>query len=126
MVVPMENLPVYAGDWILWFSDRESKPGETPVVRAPVPFRKLEPVEPLSPGDRKEERIQIVALLKKDGTLHEIATPAAANDAIKRAVIHDMESWQFKPATRNGIPVDVDVVLEVPFNLPIVMARKAP
>jgi hypothetical protein len=33
-------------------------------------------------------------------------------------VIQDLASWEFKPATRDGAAVDVDVVLEIPFSLP--------
>ena len=40
IVIPMEHMPTYAGDWIMWFADRESKPGETPVVRLPGPLPK--------------------------------------------------------------------------------------
>jgi hypothetical protein len=32
-------------------------------------------------------------------------------------VIQDLQSWEFKPATRAGTAVDVDVVFEIPFNL---------
>jgi hypothetical protein len=37
-------------------------------------------------------------------------------------VIQDLQSWEFKPATRGGKPVDVDVVVEIPFNLSVEMA----
>jgi hypothetical protein len=39
MVVPIENLPDYAGDWIIWFAERDQKPGEPASMRAPIPFR---------------------------------------------------------------------------------------
>jgi hypothetical protein len=33
-----------------------------------------------------------------------------------------MQSWEFKPAMRAGTPVDVDVVMEIPFNLSVELA----
>ena len=33
--------------------------------------------------------------------------------ALESAVLRDMESWEFKPATRDGAPVDIDIVLEI-------------
>ena len=41
---------------------------------------------------------------------HHCALPLA-----KRACVI---SWEFKPATRNGAPIDVEVVIEIPFNAP--------
>ena len=35
IVIPMEHMPVYSGDWIMWFADRQTKPGETPSGTSP-------------------------------------------------------------------------------------------
>ena len=32
MVIPIENIAGYAGDWIIWFAEREQKPGGAPSV----------------------------------------------------------------------------------------------
>jgi hypothetical protein len=117
MVVPIENLPDYGGDWILWFAEREQKPGDAPSMRAPVPFRKLEPVSAMLAGNRVERRLQIAAVIKQDGRVDRISLLRRAAPAVEQAVIQDLESWEFKPATRGGMPVDVDVVIEIPFNL---------
>jgi hypothetical protein len=117
MVVPIENLPDYGGDWIVWFAEREQKPGDAPSMRAPVPFRKLEPVSAMLAGNRIERRLQIAAVIKQDGRVDRISLLRRAAPAVEQAVIQDLESWEFKPATRGGMPVDVDVVIEIPFNL---------
>jgi hypothetical protein len=117
MVVPIENFPDYGGDWILWFADRDQKPGDTSAVRAPLPFRKHEPVDSMLPGNRTERRLQVIAVVKKDGRLDDISLLRHSSLAVEQAVIQDLQSWEFKPATRAGIPVDVDVVFEIPFNL---------
>ena len=124
MVVPIENLPDYSGDWIMWFAEREQKPGDTPLVRAPVPLRKLEPIETVSGGARSEFRIQIAAIVKKDGKIDGISLLRNAG-GVAQTVIQDISSWEFKPATRDGIPVDVDVVLEIPFSFPPEIAKRA-
>jgi hypothetical protein len=123
MAVPIENMPAYDGDWIMWFADQESKPGETPLVRAPVPFRKIEPVVEAPPTGRTDERIQVAATLRKAGKLDSITLLTKASPAVQRAVLLDVTAWEFQPATRNGVPVDVDVVLEIPFNLPTAVAK---
>ena len=117
MVVPIENFPDYGGDWILWFADRDQKPGDASAVRAPLPFRKHEPVDSMLPGNRMERRLQVAAVIKKDGRLDDISLLRRSSQAVEQAVIQDLQSWEFKPATRAGAPVDVDVVFEIPFNL---------
>ena len=123
IVIPMERMVAYTGDWIMWFADREAKPGETPVVRAPVPFRKLERVDQASASDRTRERIQFAATLGKNGRLNGVTLLTGTSPAVLRAVIDDVTAWEFQPATRDGKTVDVDVVLEIPFSLAVPVAR---
>jgi len=122
MVVPIENLPDYGGDWIVWFAERNQKPGDAPSMRAPLPFRKLEPADSVISGDRVERRVQVAAVIKQDGTVDGISLVKGAPPALAQAVIQDLQSWEFKPATRGGTPVDVDVVVEIPFNLSVEVA----
>jgi len=123
IVIPMERMVTYSGDWIMWFADRVSKPGDTPVVRAPVPFRKHEPVDQPPSSDRTGERIAFAATLGKSGKLDAITLITKTSTAVQRAVFQDVTSWEFQPATRDGSPVDVDVVLEIPFSIPTAVAR---
>jgi TonB-like protein len=37
--------------------------------------------------------------------------------AMTQAILTDISAWQFKPATKNGKPVRVEVVLEIPYRL---------
>jgi hypothetical protein len=122
IVIPIEHMSAYSGDWIMWFADREAKPGETPVVRAPVPFRKLEVVDQNPPGSQSGERIQFAAMLSKSGKLLDITLLTQRSPAIARVVLEDVSAWEFRPASRDGVPVDVDVVLEIPFRLPVSVA----
>jgi len=125
MVIPIENLPAYEGDWILWFAVMEAKPGETPVMRAPVPFRKLERLEQTVSSNPGRQRVQIAAILANDGRLANVSLLTRTSPALEQVAIQDVKSWEFKPATRNGTPVDVEVVLEIPFTLPLALAQQA-
>ncbi len=40
VLIPIENIPAYGGDWVLWFAEVTPQPGQTPSMRAPVPIRK--------------------------------------------------------------------------------------
>ncbi len=123
IVIPMEHMPIYSGDWIMWFADRQTKPGQTPLVRAPVPLRKLEIVDHTPPADRTRARVQLAASLGKNGKLEGVTFLTQVSPAVQRAVLQDVTSWQFQPATTDGASVDVDVVLEISFSLPTTLAK---
>jgi hypothetical protein len=125
MVIPIENLPAYWGDWILWFAETEPKPGVTPVIRAPLPFRKLEPMDQPESTRAAGERVQIMGILQKDGRLDGVTVLVKTGPSVEQAVIRDVAAWEFKPATRNGSPVAVDVVIEIPFVYPSSLAKRA-
>ncbi len=127
MVIPIENLPEYSADWIIWFSEHDSQPGAGAAlnVRAPVPLRKFESVEPIPPGAKTELRVQLSAVITKAGKLEVRALLRNLTPALESAVLRDVESWEFKPATRDGVPVDIDVVLEIPFSLPPQIAQRS-
>jgi Gram-negative bacterial TonB protein C-terminal len=124
MVIPIENLPRYSGDWILWFAERDQKAGDRPSLRSPIPLRKIEPLEEPLAGARTEFRVQITALIKRDGKIDGITLLRPVAPGLERAVIQDLASWEFKPATRDGAAVDVDIVIEIPFSLPPEIARQ--
>ena len=126
MVIPIENLAEYSADWIIWFAERDAKPGADVLnVRAPVPLRKFESVEPIAPGARRELRVQLAGVITKEGKLEVRALLRNLAPALESAVLRDVQSWEFKPATQDGMPVDIDIVLEIPFSLPPQVAQSS-
>ena len=101
----------------MWFAERSVVQGETPLIRAPIPYRKTEPIE-LPPSSGQAERVQISASVGLDGRLDQISVLTKASPAITKALVEDMLQWEFKPATRDGNAVGVEVVIEIPFNAP--------
>ena len=116
IVIPIENMQTYTSDWIVWFAEHEPKQGETPVMYAPLPLLKREAIE--DPGaPRVKQRLQIGATVGKDGKLDGVTVLSSRPAPLAQAAVQDLTSWEFKPATRNGAPIDVDIVLEIPFNV---------
>jgi len=93
-------------------------------MHAPIPLRKIEPLDAPLEDARAEIRVQFVAVITRDGKIGQISLLRAANPALRQAVIQDLASWNFKPATRDGVAVDVDAVIEIPFSLPSELARQ--
>lgn len=125
IVIPIENIPEYSSDWIIWFAAHTApSSGAALNVRAPIPLRKFEPVDPVPPGARTELRVQIAGVITKEGKLVVRQLLRDLAPALESAVLRDIQSWEFKPATQDGTPVDTDVVLEIPFSLPPRLASK--
>lgn len=124
IVVPIENLPSYVGDWIVWFAEREPLVGETPAMRAPMPFRKLELVEPVD-STSPVQRVQVAAVIEKNGKLNPISVMTVLTPMVQKAILQDLTSWEFQPATRNGTPIDIEIVIEVSLRLPVAVAQSA-
>jgi hypothetical protein len=114
MIIPMPKLPIYAGDWIAWFAERDPKPGSLPQMRAPLPVRKLMPVtqKPVHVAGR----IQLAATILKTGHVDSVEWYSNGSPPLNSAAIADLQSWQFLPALREGEAVDVEIIIEIPFR----------
>jgi hypothetical protein len=115
MIVPAPRLPMYAGDWIMWFAEKEAKPGLAPQIRAPLPTRKFGRASDgleLHPSGR----VQFSAMILKNGQLTAVNLMTKSGPPSNQGAIEDLERWQFVPALRDGEAVDVEVVLEIPFH----------
>lgn len=116
MVLPAPNLPGYAGDWVLWFAERQPETEETVQMRAPVPYKKSVSEQGSTPSGNAVTRVQVAGLVGKDGRLEQLTILKGGAPGINSAVVEDLKGWQFTPATRNLVPVEVDVVIEIPFR----------
>ncbi len=115
MIIPAPQLPIYAGDWIMWFAEKEAKPGLAPQIRAPLPRRKFGKASDgleLHPSGR----VQFSATLLKSGQLVAVNLMTKPGTPSNQAAVADLERWQFAPALRDGEAVDVDIILEIPFQ----------
>jgi TonB family protein len=117
MIISKPQLPVYAGDWVLWFAEKLPRAGGAAQMRAPQPLRKMEAVDE-QPEPGVAGRIQFAAIISKNGQVDSIVVLSGANsDITQAAAIKDLRSWQFAPALSDGQAVDVEVVVEIPFKI---------
>jgi hypothetical protein len=123
MVVPIENFPGYGGDWIIWFAEKQAGGPAAAAMRAPVPFRKMEPLEQPT-GERTSVRVQVAGILAADGKLGSISLLSAVAPGVEQAVVQDLQNWEFRPAARANTPADVEIILEIPYSLPVAVARR--
>jgi hypothetical protein len=126
LVIPSPNVPGYSDDWVMWFSERHSDDDPRAHIAAPIPVRKYGSSAPgvvtLSPV---ASIIQFAAIIDRNGR---IAAPkiirGSSDPPVMLKAMEELASWEFQPALRNGEPIDVDIVLEIPFQL--LLATPAP
>lgn len=125
IVIPAPILDWYDGDWILWFAEMEG-PAETPLIRAPLPRRRNPAPRPAAASQSGVRRVQALVRIDKTGKLEVIRIVDRQPADILPAVSFDLTRWEFSPATKNGAPIDVEGVVEIPYKFPPVSRPRQP
>jgi len=117
--IQMPNVTSFSGSWLVWFAERRpSAGGPPPDMESPVPLRKVDPKYYRDAvADRIEGTVRLFAVIRKDGQVDGIEIIRGIDRRLDRSAADALAKWQFEPARRDGIPVDVDAVFEVPFRL---------
>lgn len=119
MVVARPNLTEYTGDWTIWFAEKPGAGLGSVQMRAPLPARKaLGGAIPATATAAKEGFVQVAATIGADGRISRLAPLPGRTAGLAEKAAHDLGAWEFRPATRNGSPVPVDVVIELFFRAP--------
>jgi TonB family protein len=121
MHVNLPNLTSASGSWILNFAeldeDQEPAPRRKERLADPVP---VHVTDPKYPQDLIKEHVQgevvLYAIIRKNGSVDSIQVVRDLDSQLDRNAIAALEKWTFTPATRAGVPVDVEAVVHVPFR----------
>lgn len=116
LVIPKPDLPEYVSNWTIWFAEHSPGPSGVSSMRPPAPMRKTVLVESASPNTGIEAWVQLAAVIDKTGKVASITLLPNRNPAVAQQAAADLGNWHFRPASRNGETIDVDVVIEVPFR----------
>jgi TonB family protein len=119
MAVQIPNLTSYSGSWMVWFASHEADIGNAAVdLRPPLPLhmvsaRYIHSAE----EDRVQGKVRLWAVIGKNGHVGDISLLQHLDDRLDRSAQEALGKWLFQPAERNGVPIDVDAVFEIPFTL---------
>lgn len=130
MAVQMPNVTSFSGSWMVWFAERvaDREPGAAPrVIRPPEVVRKVDPkYVAAAAADRVEGTVRLFGVIGKDGHVGGIVMLRQLDDRLDRSAREALAKWEFTPALRDGVPVDVDAIFEIPFHLAPRPAPKSP
>jgi TonB family protein len=120
--INLPNLTSAKGSWILNFAELEPKGSPTHVhtdLSAPVVQRAVDPKYPTSLiKQHVEGEVVLYAIIRENGSVDSIQTVKRLDPQLDRNAIEAIANWKFSPASRNGEPVAVEVVIHIPFNAP--------
>jgi hypothetical protein len=99
-------------DWVVWFAEEAPTPPDTRVLMRPPTLNHGSPLPPVpAKQDHGAGKLLVIGVLRKDG---HFGSFSEETDAADRELLDMLQSWQFNPAMRDGVPVDVEAVLEIP------------
>jgi hypothetical protein len=121
VVIARPELPEYSGDWTLWFAETQEIPGENAQMRPPYPIRKTDIAsETEANSSGAGTTIPLAAMIRRDGSVDAVRPLMLGAPNALALPVADLKKWEFRPATRNGNPIDIDVIVEIPYRLPAV------
>jgi TonB family protein len=118
MAIQMPQLTSYSGSWLMWYADRTRHEVGLAPIAPPEAHRKVDPKYIASAvSERLEGRVTLACVIDKAGRVVDVELVRGFDDRLNRSAKEALAKWEFYPATRSGVPVDVDVVVEIPFRL---------
>ena len=64
-----------------------------------------------------EGKVRLGAIIHTDGFVYGITILSGVDQRLDNAAVAALRKWEFEPARREGTPVDVDIIIEIPFRL---------
>jgi TonB family protein len=118
MAIQMPNLTSYSGSWLMWYAERTAREVGLAPVSPPVAHRKVDPKYiAAAAADRIEGKVQLACVIGKDGRVSTVELVRGLDDRLNQSAEEALAKWEFTPATRQGEPVEVEVLVEIPFRL---------
>jgi TonB family protein len=123
MLVNMPNLNSATGSWILNFSElRENSSGahtDSSEVSAPGPLRKIDPkYPPTLINEHVEGEVVLYAVIRRDGSVDSIQLVRGIDEQLDANAMQALSQWKFRPATKQGIPIELEAIVHIPFHAP--------
>lgn len=123
MQIDMPNLNSATGSWILNFTElRLNSDGGRPVssdLSGPAPVRKVDPkYPPTLINEHVEGEVVLYAVIRQDGSVDSIQLVRGIDEQLDKNAMNALSQWKFRPATRQGEPVELEAIVHIPFHAP--------
>jgi len=87
-------------------------------VTSPVLVREVKPTYTQAAMDRKVQgTVEVSAVILADGTVGDVTVKKSLDPDLDVQAVRAAKQWKFKPGTKDGEPVAVEVTIELSFTL---------
>jgi TonB family protein len=123
--VNMPNLNSATGSWILNFSElrtggENAHHGQQAAeLTGPVPLQKVDPkYPPTLITERVTGEVILYAVIRRDGSVDSIQLVRGIDEQLDANAISALRQWKFRPGAKQGIPIELEAIVHIPFRLP--------
>ena len=117
LIMNMPNLTSATGSWIIRFAELKQSDDKVPLT-APVALSKMDPAYPADVlRDHVEGTVTLYAIIRPDGSVDGIRVLDSLDSRLDENAIRALSHWHFRPGTKNGEPVAVEAVVQIPFRM---------
>jgi TonB family protein len=123
LAVNTANLNSASGSWILNFSEL-SPNQDGPRITSSSELTGLalvRKVDPKYPPELIEQNVQgevvLYAVIRSDGSVDSIQLVRGIDRQLDANAKNALSQWKFRPALKNGIPVDLEAIVHIPFKI---------
>ena len=86
-------------------------------MSAPVATQKVDPAYPMELMRRNVHgTVTLYAVIRNDGSVTDVRVLRGVDDNLDEFARAALSRWRFRPATKNGSPVDLEAVIMIPFR----------
>lgn len=122
LTLNMPNLNSNGGSWIIRFAELKqngsaNSSAAASDLSAPSATRKVDPAYPLElMRQRLEGTVILFGVIHADGTVGNVRVLRSVDDRLDQYASDALTRWKFQPATKNGMPVEVEATFQIPFR----------
>jgi TonB family protein len=118
MQIQMANFTSAASSWVIRFAEMDNvKEGGD--LETPDAIKKVDPAYPPDLiRDQIGGTVALYAVIHADGSVGEVRVLRGFNERLDENAKKALMKWQFRPARKNGTPVEMQAVVYIPFNPP--------
>ncbi|MDP9146523.1 MAG: TonB family protein [Acidobacteriota bacterium] len=122
MYVNMPNLNSATGSWVLNFSELRTNSGAhitSADLAGPVAIKKNDPkYPPTLINEHVEGEVVLYAVIRADGSVDSVELVRGLDQQLDANAMEALSQWKFRPASRQGVPVDLEAIVHIPFHAP--------
>jgi protein TonB len=85
-----------------------------------VPLKKIDPkYPPTLITEHVEGEVILYAILRSDGSVDSIQLVRGIDEQLDANAMNALSQWKFRPASKQGAPVELEAIVHIPFHAPV-------